>query len=1132
MSEPSSGKAISITYFDPFDLFESVKNEFSQIIPFENIHWKGPSGIISTINRLDVKLEPENKFVNGTKKNLPFIKFIILGCNSVEEYRSKVRPLLRQWLPEVQQYQSIDIGLQQTNELKLASVPMIFFYSNSGVVDDSNLFKSVSIMDKFNKDFPDVQTLELKSVYKSLKAKEDFWNQLGQRIKSQLLEIFQQRLNYLNHMISTHGKKTGLSKQHAKERLYIMENIFDLYFSFNLLEEGNEELNSIKTVLTEIQDDDIPHGILETPFNFKIDNNDTITNAIKEEKLTKFFLLKYFFIREFSFLELEENINSKFLRTFKQVRQFLQKIEAEFQNDMNLLIFKYEFIDSIIRYIPKMKSAEVPVLSEIKAELILLKRDCWLNGVLSVTNYQLINKNFGNIEKKLNYKFDIVKETYEVEDQFYETFIEYNKELLKLFNQCGGKRQRIIDIISLEVGMIHHQRKEYKNAVSLLISCYEYYCESNWDLIGFNILKVFADSLENCPKLENIELDGSSVEVSSILCNSYLNIIKLSRSFNEKQEYYDKFLKLHSNQINDMSYTLNGLMNVDVNTTVSLLNPNTYSIKLNIDNFGLPVVVQADYIKLILRNNKKEEIKVDFTSGAINISKGINEYTLISQNIKYGQFILESLEISIHGAILLKEFADDNKYNEQNINSKICNSADQLIEIFEICSIDSISVNVEQAKSLELGENALEVDVYNFSKIKLPHLSLQVLAPRAIKSFTFANDKICHSLEIDVVTEKLRIPYYLEQQITSFSLEVSLTFEKTEVEGIFSETKVLDIECYLPVSVSVEDIFKKDIFFFRFLLSSSLKEEPIILHSSKLTLKDIHKNDKYDILGDFEPDVPLVLSSIDDSCLNCYRLKAKDAFDNQDIFNLRVRYNTLKEQIDCLVTDYILVEGDVEWFKKYYQLKLFWKNMILSNLKYDNESFTREKIIKLVISEDEMLIKKLNKLIYTNTSGKKEVTIKMLECLDSLTKGVHINELDITEYTKNLLPRELIVPVDLPDFEQFYHIDFSITGHNTDKTPEVGKPIQFDIKIENMGKRWGCNQEPEVEHIFEIMSSNDWLLQGKKRFTIPSTIYSYTVTLIPLKKGHLTMPTVEINSITGDSSRIDITRTSDSILVL
>lgn len=1142
----SQDKKVHLTYFDPFDLFESVKNEFSQILPLENIHWKSTNGITRTITSLPVTLEVEDRSNTETRNSsIPFIRIIIVSCNSIDEYRSKVRPLLREWLPEAQQKEIVKNGPKGV-QLKFGSTPIIFFYSNSAVVD-SNLFKSVTIMEKFNKDFPDVEALELKSVYKSIKEKEEFWNKISQKLKLHFLTIFQQRLNYLNGTLQNYTKLTGESRQDARDMLFIKEKLFDLYFKANLMEEGTNELKDIKIDITGLMDENIPKGELEIPFTFQISEYDSILmTSLENEKLTHYYMIKYFFIRDFFFLNLEVNAKTRILKLYKLTKQFLVNIATYFQNDPNLLMFKYSFLTCVIEYLKDIEIGDKSIKSEVHAEFLLMKRDSWIAGVLDVTDYTLLDKK----PSEIKYSFTLDEELFSNEDKFYETFINYNTELLSLFRECEGKRQRIADIISLEIGMVYHQRKEYQNAVSLLISCYEYYVESEWNLIGFNILKIFTDSLENCPKLENIESDGSSVSVSTILCNSYLNLIKLSDDIQEKTSYWNKFLKLKKqDSSSDITYSMDGLFEIVTEPSVSMAGANTYSIKLIVDNIGFPVDVIASNIKLILRENQKQESKIEFQLCDVNLRCGSFQYELLTENIKYGQFEVNSLEIMIHGTLFLQEYGvdiEDIPHENESIAAisqfgQVPAKETQIIDIFELYTPDNVSVTVGQAKILELGENSLEIKIENFDKLQkdCTSLQLQVLNSSISRYFSFDKENAnAHKKDVADITESsFFVPYYLQEQIASFMLEVEFKFERNDSTNkqMFVERKSNLIECYLPVSVSVEDIFKNDIFFFKFLLSSSVREEPIILHNSKLSVKDESKVGKYDIIGNYEPEQPIVLlSTTEENCLNCYRLRVTDKFDTADVFNLHVSYNTLKEQIDCLVTDSILVSGDIEWYKEFYCWKLFWKFNILTQLRYDYDTFNKYNIIR--IDSGTELINKLKHVIFQKVRPEdNEVRCRMINCLDNLLNGVTVSKLDIIEYTQNLTPRGLVVPVNLPEFEQFYRVTFRKCTNDTDLT-EVGIPQQYEVTIKDMGNKWGKSNctETEVnnEYIFEILSNNDWLLQGKKRFVIPNDNYKFPVTLIPLKKGYITLPHVEITNLQGETSRIDQSNEFESVLVL
>ncbi|MCQ5114771.1 hypothetical protein NE601_17305, partial [Erysipelatoclostridium ramosum] len=82
-------------------------------------------------------------------------------------------------------------------------------------------------------------------------------------------------------------------------------------------------------------------------------------------------------------------------------------------------------------------------------------------------------------------------ETFVDETVFQENFLTLTKEILSLFNKCEGKRQRIVDILSIEIGLLYYQGKKYEEAVSLFLSCYEYYTQTNWNSIGLKTYNIF-----------------------------------------------------------------------------------------------------------------------------------------------------------------------------------------------------------------------------------------------------------------------------------------------------------------------------------------------------------------------------------------------------------------------------------------------------------------------------------------------------------------------------------------------------------------------------------------------------------------------------------------------------------------
>ena len=1093
--------SVPVSYFDPFDLFESLRSEFQQILPLDNIHWKAFDGTVRTVNKLPIELIPEDRG-EGDKSNneQPFIRFLIVNCISIDQYRAKVRPLVRQWLPSLESVSSL------TGE-KMIYKPIILLYANSEVVD-SNLFKSVSLMEKFGKDFPHIQTLEVRSVYRSPKDRQEFWNQFSQQIKASVLSIFQKRLTHLQHSLANLQKGNNF-----EEQLLTREKLYELYVVFNILEDASLELQKIKKEILH-RNMNMPDGKLQVPFESSSKSDESLGSIIIEGTLDKFQLHRYFFIRRLRLLRLDDQTLTAFVGAFQLIKNFIESISIGYRKSVRLLEFKHYFLNSMLSYFP-FENVSNPLLCEIRAELLMLKRDNWVQGVMATSGYRLMDRSYPNAE--VSYEFDLLKETFVDEIVFQENFLGLTKEILSLFNKCEGKRQRIVDILSIEIGLLYYQEEKYEEAVSLFLSCYEYYTQTNWNNIGSKILQVFIDSLSHCPELDVLQIDGESVSASAVLSNAFLNILKLCKDNDSKEIWWKKFMDLQMKNSIYLIYPLDGLFEVTLNPKVHLVRANVSGIEVNLTSYGFPEDVSTKTMRLSLKNTGGDVIV--FEASDFLLKKGENKPILECKDIMYGEFSLLSFEIIVGGITFVKDFSENQ---------------DGIIVVPEIYCKESTKVLVRQAHDLNLGEYAL--DLTSMHSDVLESLQVEVEVQKNAGNMknvpvSFSMNEIQARKRYNTLFENVRLEYYLLDQITAFDLIIKTSFTKKNDQGAFSETKRVHVECYLQLSVSVEDIFKKDIFFFKFLLNSSIREEPVILYSSQLSAPDT-RND-YKIYGDYITATPaLVAFDGNESFINCYEITANSNFDSKDIFNLKVRYNTLKEQLDCFITDAVLIEGDVEWFIHFEKWKIFWELEILKKLKYDYDAFKENRIIRLLkasidLNKTKSQIRKL--------SIEKKVLDKMLICLNKLGRGIVVCNTDMDEYVRNLVPKQLTVPVQLPGFEQFFHVQFESMEirydalHDTMAT--IGNPVPYIVIVENLSEQWGQDIINDGGYIFEILSSNEWLIHGQKRCAIKEKRMEFEVHLIPLKKGYLNFPHVEITNINGKSCRVDHSNAFESILI-
>lgn len=56
-----AANSVLVSYFDPFDVFDALKEQFVEAFPLQNIHWKAPNGGLRTIETVPVSLLTESK---------------------------------------------------------------------------------------------------------------------------------------------------------------------------------------------------------------------------------------------------------------------------------------------------------------------------------------------------------------------------------------------------------------------------------------------------------------------------------------------------------------------------------------------------------------------------------------------------------------------------------------------------------------------------------------------------------------------------------------------------------------------------------------------------------------------------------------------------------------------------------------------------------------------------------------------------------------------------------------------------------------------------------------------------------------------------------------------------------------
>lgn len=418
---------VQISYFDPFHVFASLRDEIEKKLPLTNLHWKAKSGNLKTILTLNVEfIVSDGQRISNDLVLQPFINCVIVSCESVEDYRAKIRPLIKNWLPTKK-----DVFCKN----------VVILHSNKEVLD-SNLFKSVSLIEKFNKDFPDVKTIETKTVYKSNQEKELFLNGIMQRLKQYLLEVFQERTKMYENALE--------SEKDPIKRVMLHENLLKIYLSFQLTEETDIELGIIQKLLTEAELNLVAGELSYPIFTTDSFSVNSISSMASKNELTSFKLTQCVLQIQLELYLASSKGKENENKLYSSFQHFLNSLNAPFKSSPSWLQFKYLAMEEFINLEPlvnietdnwKLK------ICDIKNE----QRDCWVRLASCVMGFSL---SFKDYPQSIKYEGHLLMNTYKTLKDFHITFIEKTKDIIQRYASCTVKRQRVMDWLSIEIALL------------------------------------------------------------------------------------------------------------------------------------------------------------------------------------------------------------------------------------------------------------------------------------------------------------------------------------------------------------------------------------------------------------------------------------------------------------------------------------------------------------------------------------------------------------------------------------------------------------------------------------------------------------------------------------------------------
>ncbi|ODV84976.1 hypothetical protein CANARDRAFT_28708 [[Candida] arabinofermentans NRRL YB-2248] len=1092
---------LKVGYYDPFSIFQDgLRSEFEKKSKLNNLHWKlHPADSIKTIK--NVQLEYVEEIPNKNEVD-SYLKFMFITCLNVDEYRSKVRPLVKQWLNNIK-------------SMKPNCIYYIILYENTDLVSKADKFLKTNLLAKLKTDFADDEmTIEnifkVKSSYSSQDDKTEYWSTLINSIKLGIVDSINIRLSYYQSMNGDIIDQTRAAKifrdiGQDDDALKSYDLLFHLVGSINL-SDGFDKASV----------DDYP--LLNNLDHFEL-----------SRESNKFQQLSYFYYQQVRMLlkpeESEVGVVKHLIEWMRLIYSYVNAFNESYKrNEMAITLIdeflSTEQLDNILKNSKRNITELFEKLGDLKflkrSELIKLaySKGYKLKGTMSEITMTEIQPQYTITNKS-------ILEILESEDSFQKAVIQQTEDIITCYSSSQFK-PKTIDTLSTELALIYfYNLDDFEISLEILNDSFDYFKNSNWRYISLNILKIYIANLE--------KLDGTYDEIVPVLLNSYLELLA-------KDEFFelDKFNKILASLKNHITIENDDIFDVKVNPYLLCDDVDTYKIKLEMTS---KIEVPVEDMSLRLINDYNEVI--EFRLHDIHLTKS-NSFELLSTDIMYGDFTLDKLILQIGKLKLTKSLNGTvNTYpipkfmtgGVLKYNTTITPIVppirdlhqDEIMIVVKIgsndvsnCQVIFIKTDIDRlvpnsTYTLKRGDDAVEFQCFN----EVNRLVFK------IDEHLNAGDEL-----------RLSIPYFFPPDVSNKKSHVKLGLLFNDAK--FSQSTSDDLETQLQIAVSVQDIFKSSNLFSNFSVNSAIINKPLRIQSVDLTsenseVKTWEQPKNIIAFNDQGSTFFYKIERLNDASLNLL-IDYNDIQDEIIVILKKWYLDILSKENEELVVYFSIVENVLGKLK--YKLNFYSLTNIIKITNFDLSNFT-EDFKKININHAKQLMRSL--LNFTKLDLK----------VDSVTR----------DHALRSIKKQLSINVSLPVINTINIVEFDFSKKLQYLVCEpLSTKLKLNVRIFQMEKKEAkkvrFSNEPEIPKIITLRLDlvdieNNWLISGLKNFHMELNLeeanmakdgktFEFDLVLIPLKVGKLELPGIDVKNMSKFKIQmeLDYKNSSESLLIV
>ncbi|CCJ30754.1 unnamed protein product [Pneumocystis jirovecii] len=1122
----------TIIYNDNFDLWPLISPILQNYLPLRNLHWKYNNRSLKSIHYLDVDIKPYNHINSGEKPHqllslldMPYLNMFLVKCDDIDTYRSYIRAMIRKWHNSV---------LMKKNQEWL--IIHVTFQSDSlsitrNTTPSKFLTIKTSVYDKIKADFNVPKKDRCVQLRLGDTDEIDVWQDLIIKMKEGILTSFNTRIAQYEEDIKKMDSQKTLPGWNYCTFFILKEGLAQSFEHMSLIEDALIQYDELESLFYQTLRDNQLTWFGNAGGTHLNDDSESILDISK--KSYRLFILQ----NTISFFDFRIYLFARQCHLLQKLREYEEILQRgrNFITTMAATLRKYE--ETLVPwFIESWVWNSVHNLISITKDISNNKNISALRGeLLFLARLQLdkIGIAFGHIPKDLlfSHKLTNVPENdkkirleesehitnikliqmIDSKEEFLEEYHVLNRHILKEFqygNKSNAEKRILGDIAAFQ----------QLNAAEILKNIPELYSKNGWGKIECSIMQTYA----------SCTLESGDIEKYVKSCLSLLKSEKYLTQ--DKTSFYIKQIEKYGKALNnDILYPLESYFSVQLSTFINQFEDrDTYSLELILDS-KISMDISIDNISLKMHKETDSQ-EIYFIKKNHVVKHGKNIIHLLSNITSLGNHIIETIKIRIGKIYLLKNFLHSGKK----------------LRIALFPRIGSLNVNItlptdilhnEQKISIEIDPGKNEV-VSGHLDLKFINQNLKIDTSNA-EAYFLNKEKKKNPFKLKEITKNsvflfdainpseilvLIIPYFSDNEVSEIKAKISVTYTtKTTESYIFLSNFILPT--ILPLSINVQNYFKKNCIFSQFIVSSNAI-------SLRITNTNLEDSKDFSIFSSEISNKTLILTSQSTSFI--FKIVKKEKISNYQHLIFNVIYHTLEEEVFYIISDMLFHELQLSNFHKYYLYIIhIFKKFQLSKINYDDYG------LKQTIFSNDHINYWEEELALIETNDRMKI-IKILQKI-----MLELENISIDKKLSNCPQRKIRIPIKIPFIHVLHSVDFIIksnTNTNNDiySIPKitVGEPLHAEIRIQQILE---CELEKNLlensEFFYEIyIDNNIWLFSGHKkaRFFIKNNcLQIFPITLIPLKSGHLMLPTVNITTAaTSICFEVDYNYSIKNILVL